>query len=190
MRLVAAAALALGGAGCVPRVDGAAAGSAAPTSAPAVGPELAAPGGSLGAAEYGWLLTDPTGRTVRFSAFRGRTVLLNLWATWCPPCVAELGSLARLRDSLAAGGDTARVAVVLVSPEAPETVGRFLARHRIPIASLVERTRTPAAYGVRALPTTVIVSPDGRIVFRHRGAAAWDDPAVMALLREVAAGER
>lgn len=133
-------------------------------------------------ADYAWTLRTPGGEAVSLERYRGRPLFLNLWATWCAPCVAELASIERL----AARPEAQGVVFLLVSPEAPEVVERFRRRLGLTLPVLVEGTRMPAAWRLRALPTTWIVSEGGRIVLRHRGAADWDRPDVARLLRALA----
>lgn len=108
-------------------------------------------------------------------------MFLNLWATWCAPCVAELASIERLLASPAAAG----VEFLLITHEEPERVREFLRRHSYRLPVYVERVPMPEAFGLRALPTTFIVTAAGDVVVRHRGAARWDQPAVEALLRHL-----
>ncbi len=129
-------------------------------------------------ADYDWALHDLAGRELMLEEFRGRPVVLNVWATWCAPCVAELASLDRLARSLA-GSD---VIVLAVSPESRSTVRSFLRRYDYRLAVAVEDQRMPASFGLRALPTTYILDRDGRIVFEHRGAADWDRDVVRRFL--------
>src|SRR4051812_49314453 len=64
---------------------------------PGRGSQLGAPGlVGDGQADYNWKLRDLAGNTVDFASFKGKPVFLNIWATWCPPCVAELPSIASL----------------------------------------------------------------------------------------------
>lgn len=165
-----AALLLLGGAGIA---------CAMPSRAPATG---TAPSE---AAEYGWRLREVSGGTIDFAAFRGRPVLMNVWATWCPPCVAELGSLRALRDSVAADSIRASVAFVFVAPEPSERVAAFLAKTGLDIPAFVEIDPVPGSYDVQALPTTIVIDRHGQIVLRHRGAADWNTPAMRDFLREL-----
>ena len=131
-----------------------------------------------------WRLRSLDGGVVTLGAMRGRPVVLNFWATWCPPCVAELRTLQALHDSLAAEG----VVVALVSPERPTTVQPVLARRGVSAPAFVEAEPVPASLGVRALPTTVVLDAAGRVVLVRRGAADWDTPAVRAWLRALRDG--
>lgn len=137
---------------------------------------------ALGPAEYAWTLRTLEGDTVRLERYRGRVLFINVWATWCAPCVAEMAGIERLRAALAGSG----VEFLLVSPEAEEPVERFLRRYRYELPVLLEGEEMPRGFGLRALPTTFIVDRAGRVALRHRGAADWDQPAVHALLRRLA----
>jgi len=139
----------------------------------------------LGHADYAWRIRPVGTNAEPFPLERlgGRVLFINLWATWCAPCVAELASIVALRDSLRADD----VAFLIVSPEEPARVEAFLRRHRYDLPAYVEAQPIPAAYGVEALPTTVVVDRLGRIVLRHRGAADWDRAPVREFLRYLAA---
>lgn len=133
-------------------------------------------------ADLSWRVAALDGRTFELRELRGRTLFVNVWATWCRPCIAELGSIARLRDSLRG----VPVEFVLVAPERRATVSRFVRRSRLALPVYVEMSPIPESYGLAAVPTTFIVAPDGRIILAHRGAARWDRPDVVALVRRVA----
>ena len=150
---------------------------------PAAGaPVGSAPRGEAPADPVEWRLRTLDGRRVALSDLRGRPVVLNVWATWCRPCVAELASFERLRDSVAADG----VAFAFVSPERVGPVRRFLDRHRYTLPVYLEAERMPGAIGAPALPTTVVLDHTGRVVHRHRGAADWSTPQVRRTLRDLA----
>lgn len=149
----------------------------APDTLPST-PSVAADPGH-GMADFDWVLRSRDGGSIRLEAYRGRVLFVNLWATWCVPCVAELGSIRRLAASLA---DT-DVEFLLISPESPGTVHAFARRLEIGLPVLTEATRAPPAWGVEAVPTTWIVDAAGRIVLKRRGAAEWDTAEARALLR-------
>lgn len=132
-----------------------------------------------GGADYDWTLRKLDGERLRLDAYRGRVLFINMWASWCTPCVAEMGSIARLRESLRGTG----VEFLLVSPEEPEPVERFLRRYGYDLPVLLEAEEMPAAFGLRALPTTYVVDRSGNIVLKQRGAADWDSDAVRGFLQ-------
>ena len=127
--------------------------------------------------------TDGAGRSVSLADFRGRVVLVNLWATWCQPCIAEMPSLGRL----AAAMDGNDLAIVLVSQDrggAP-TVDPFYAKLGLGNLKtyLDPKSALGQSFGVRGLPTSVRIDRDGRESGRVVGAAAWDGAPARALLR-------
>ncbi len=131
---------------------------------------------------WSWRLRDLEGRERRFEEFRGGVLFVNVWASWCPPCVAELSAIERLAASL----PDSSVAIILVSPEQPDVVRRFLSSRHLRLVSYVESTEMPDAFGLRAVPTTFVIDRGGRLVLRQRGAALWDTAPVRALLSHLA----
>jgi len=116
------------------------------------------------------------------AALRGRLVLVNFWATWCPPCVAELPSLERLHRSLGPEG----LVVLGVSVDEDESaLRRFVREHGLTFPMLRDPggRGTAAAYGIGGYPETLIVGPDGVVLESYRGPAQWDTPGALAHLR-------
>lgn len=146
--------------------------------APATGQERAR------GADYDWAVREIGGKEVRLERFRGEVLFINLWASWCRPCVAELSSIERLREDL---GGAEGIRFLMISPESQRSVRRFLERNPYDLPFYTEAQRMPPAYGLRALPTTFIVDRRGRIVVVHRGAADWNTARVRALLTGLAA---
>ena len=120
------------------------------------------------------------------TALRGRYVLLNFWATWCPPCVREMPSLERLARMLP--GDRFGVLAVALDAEGGDKVRPFVARLGLtfPIA-LDPEGRVGDAYGARDLPTTFLIDPQGRVVAAGKGERTWDAPEMVEYLRELIA---
>ncbi|HMB07431.1 MAG TPA: TlpA disulfide reductase family protein [Isosphaeraceae bacterium] len=132
--------------------------------------------------DYGWTVRDLHEKPVPFERYRGKAVFLNIWATWCPPCVAELPSIARL----AADPRLKEVAFLCVSTdESAEAVRGFLRGKDWPMAVL-RATSLPDVLTTDGIPATFLVAPDGRIVATEVGAAAWDDPTAVEYLEKLA----
>lgn len=134
-------------------------------------------------ADYEWALRTLDGSEISLDRYRGEVLFINLWATWCRPCVAELASIEALRDSLR---DEPGVRFLMIAPERERSVRRFLERHPYDLPFYLEAQRMPASYGLRALPTTFIIGRDGRVAFTHRGAADWDSAPARTFLRTLA----
>ena len=130
---------------------------------------------------------DGEGHQTNLKDFRGRFVLLNMWAKWCPPCVNELPALARAQDALPRD-QIAIVAVDLENNE-PADVIEFLRAHEAQdLTAYVDRDlglmRSFKAYG---LPLTVIIDPDGREIARAFGPEKWDGRDALSYLRALIA---
>jgi thiol-disulfide isomerase/thioredoxin len=138
----------------------------------------------VGEADFRWRLRTLDGSPTSLEAYRGRVLFINMWATWCGPCVQELAGIQTLVESMKDSG----VAFLLVSPEDPEQVERFLRVHGYDLPVYLEVQEMPPAFGLRALPTTFVVDRQGRIVLRHRGAADWDQDDVRSFLLALTGG--
>jgi peroxiredoxin len=136
------------------------------------------------------------GDTVDLSRFAGDVVLLNVWATWCRPCVIEMPALQRLHEELADDG----LRVVAVSVDAPlgiagafggegGNVKEFAERYGLTFTVLHDPAgRIESRYQVAGLPTTFIIGRDGRIHGRELGAREWDRPPLADRIRRLLEG--
>jgi thiol-disulfide isomerase/thioredoxin len=111
--------------------------------------------------------------------FRGRFVLLNVWATWCPPCRKEMPSLDRLQAKI--GGDDFEVVALSIDRQGAEMVKPFFASVGVArLAVYLDRTGSVMPMlRIAGLPTTVLIDPRGAEIARWAGAKEWDEPAVI-----------
>ena len=139
-----------------------------------------------GGAAPALVLTDIEGRAHDLSAYRGKVVLINFWATWCEPCRQEMPSIQRLRDRLA-GKPFAALAVNVDEPEARIRV--FLKQTGFDLPVLLDPNKTiTRSWGVRFLPVTFIVGKDGRVRYRLIGDLDWSSERVVGVISELMAG--
>jgi len=126
---------------------------------------------------------DADGHEVTLQGFGDKVVLLNLWATWCAPCLKELPSLDRLQAAL--GSDRFEVVAVSVDRRGVEAVRPFFEKLKIThLAIYVEtKNRLAEAIGLQILPSTIVIGPHGLMAGKMIGAAEWDAPEALALLR-------
>lgn len=134
-------------------------------------------------ADYNWKLRALDGRELDLAELRGKVIFLNLWATWCPPCVNEMPSIQRLYEQT----KDERIVFVCASAEASDTVRRFVQERGYTLPVYTFEGEPPAVFRTEAVPTTSIVAPDGTIRFQHTGAAKWDDRTCIEYLNKLAA---
>ena len=128
-----------------------------------------------------WTLRTLDGETVDFDSLRGRPVFLNIWATWCVPCVAELPDIDELFDEV---GDT-RAAFVIASNEPLDRVRPFVEEKGYGFPVYVYEGSTPIPFSTPGIPATFILDRTGRLVFSHVGRADWSTPRVRNFLLEL-----
>lgn len=117
-------------------------------------------------------------RPMSLSAFKGKYVLVNFWATWCSPCVKEMPALDRLAARLERNG----VVVVAISQDegGATQVRPFVEKLKLTKMRVLydPDKRAFRDYALRGLPTTILVSPEGKLVARLEGSASWDEGAL------------
>ena len=135
----------------------------------------------------GAVFQDPNGRPARLADFRGRPVLVNLWATWCGPCVVEMPSL----DALARRqGRNLKVLALSQDLDGRQKVTDFFAARNFTRLEpyLDPDLRFMSELGVDTLPTTILYDSEGVEVWRMTGMADWDSQRAMRLLTEAEPG--
>ncbi len=128
-------------------------------------------------------ITTDDGRTISRSNFGGRLLVLNFWATWCPPCIEEMPSLDRLQQRFAASG----VVVLGVSVDRDaDAYRRFLERARISFLTARDpEARISARYGTFKYPETYLIDRRGRVREKIIGPADWTEAAMTERVRRL-----
>jgi peroxiredoxin len=128
-------------------------------------------------------LKDLKGNAVTLSALRGKVVLLNFWATWCPPCVAEMPELNKLHKKMGPRG----LEIVAVSTDSSVGYPRdFVGKHNIEFTVLYDEDHTASRlYKVFSMPTTFLIDKRGVIVEKFFGDYEWADPDMMKKIEKL-----
>lgn len=126
------------------------------------------------------------GKEVRLNDLRhGKPLFLNVWATWCAPCRAEMPWMAALYEELSSEGLT----MVAVSDEPADVVQEYLKENPYPFTVLLDSENLlPMRFEIQGIPTTLVIDREGRLVMRHTGAYQWDAPESVAKFRQLVEG--
>ncbi len=133
-----------------------------------------------GAVAPNFTVTDAT-RTVRLQDYRGKVVLVNFWATWCPPCIEELPSLEALQQQMP---DLVVLAVSI--DEDPDAYRRFLAEHQVTLLTVNDpEQRVNTLYGTHLFPESYAVDRNGFIRRKFVNAQNWISPEIVNYLKHL-----
>ena len=128
-----------------------------------------------------FVLEDLDGEQFQLSEHRGQVVIINFWATWCPPCREEMPSMQRAWEQLEPEG------IYLVGinvGEDEDTIFQFTADYPVEFPLLMDSDSSVInQWPVRGLPTTFVVDPKGQIVYRAIGGRDWNDPALLDFVK-------
>ena len=127
--------------------------------------------------------SDGDGQSVKLSSFRGKVVLLNVWATWCPPCRKEMPTLDRLQAKL--GGSRFEVVALSIDRSGPSVVRSFYDEIEITALRIYidQSGEASSALNVYGIPATLLIDRAGRELGRKIGPAEWDSPEVIKLIQ-------
>ncbi|BBP45601.1 hypothetical protein THMIRHAS_09740 [Thiosulfatimonas sediminis] len=121
-------------------------------------------------------LKDINGETLMFSEKRGKVILLNFWASWCPPCVKEIPSMNRLAESF----DAEKFEIVSVNfKESPQSIRDFLKQVQVDFPVLIDQDgKTSAEYEIFSFPSSFLIDANGQIRYSVNAAIEWDDEQI------------
>lgn len=126
---------------------------------------------------------DGEGRPLTLADFRGKVILLNIWATWCIPCLREMPTLDRLQAKL--GGPRFEVVVLSIDIGGVGVVKKFYRALRLEALGIYvdKTTRARTALGITGIPTTLLIDRQGREIGRFAGPAEWDSKEAIKAIR-------
>ena len=132
-------------------------------------------------ADFNLMLMDEDGNTLSLADFKGKAIFMNMWATWCPPCIAEMPNINKLYKEM--GHDVAFVMVSL--DEDFETAKSFNNRKGFDLPIYTLQSRRPAMYQSTTVPTTYVISADGNLMLTHKGMANYNTSKFKGFLEGV-----
>lgn len=128
-------------------------------------------------ADYRWPLSTPDGHPFYLDQVKDQLIFVNFWATWCPPCVAEMPGIERLYADY-----KDRVAFVMISQEDPAEIKAFINKNRYTFPVYIQHYQSPEIFKTNSIPITFLVSPGGKVLLKKKGAAKWDSQKIRDLL--------
>ncbi|GGG60253.1 TlpA family protein disulfide reductase [Bizionia arctica] len=123
--------------------------------------------------DYSWQLLSDSGESFDFNDAKGKVVVINFWATWCPPCIAEMPSLEALYSSY-----KDEVVFLFVSDEDPKAIANFMTKNNYSFQYYSPKSSNPKLFDVSGIPRTFIIDKKGQIVIDKTGAANWNSDGV------------
>ncbi|MFQ5617033.1 MAG: TlpA disulfide reductase family protein, partial [Anaerolineales bacterium] len=129
-------------------------------------------------------LPDLQGNRVQLSALRGKVVFINVWATWCPPCIEEMPTMQRLYDRFHNRG--LEVLAISIDALGTQVVAPFMQKYRLTFPALLDPEGTiERLYHTSGVPESFIVDKRGRLVEKVVGPRDWTHPQVIALFERL-----
>lgn len=132
-------------------------------------------------ADYNWEVKTLAGSTFDLRTLEGKPVFLHLWSAECIPCRSEIEGINKLYAQFAEKG----VAFACIARAGFEDVPDIIAQYGVKVPVYTFAGARPAPFNDDSVPVTYIVAADGRVAFKHLGAAKWDDPVVVELLERM-----
>lgn len=132
----------------------------------------------------GFKMTDLEGNIVSFESLKGKVIFLNIWATWCPPCIAEMPNIHSLYEKV--GSDKIAFVMLSVDQKGMDKVKKFVSKKGFTFPVYMPASQLPQEFSSPSIPSTYIISPQGNIVAQQTGMAEYDTPEVREFLLKLA----
>ncbi|MEL7003057.1 MAG: TlpA disulfide reductase family protein [Bacteroidota bacterium] len=130
-------------------------------------------------ADYDFLLKDLEGNEVNLSEFKDKVIFMNIWATWCPPCIAEMPNIQSLYNKV----DNDDIVFVMLSMDNDlSKVQRYISKKEFTFPVYMAASRVPDVYRAPSIPTTLVISPEGKIISKKVGMANYDKKSFLNFL--------
>jgi thiol-disulfide isomerase/thioredoxin len=135
--------------------------------------------------DYHWQLTDNNGQSFDFAQAQGKVVFLNMWATWCPPCIAEMPVIQELYNKYRNYPD---IVFVFATTDPKPKVDKFMADKGYNLPVYYVQSAAPQQLASNTIPITFLIGKNGGIAIRKVGAADWNSKKVISTIDELLKG--
>lgn len=122
---------------------------------------------------YNWKLKDDRGTVFNFEKYKGKVVLINFWATWCPPCIAEMPSMQKLYNDY-----KDNVEFVFVTTDYYSEINPFLKKNNYTFKVVRSQEAYPDFFNINTIPRTFLIDKEGNVIIDKNGAANWNSNSV------------
>lgn len=129
---------------------------------------------------YDWSLKGLNTNDIHFNSFKGKVVFINFWATWCPPCVAEIPSIQNLYNDY-----KDKIVFLFISNEKWEVINAFYSENNYDLPTYNSVNNLPKMFQVNSIPTSFVINKKGEVVVNKNGAADWNSSKFRSLLNEL-----
>lgn len=129
---------------------------------------------------YQWQLKDATGKTVSLEAYKGKIVFINFWATWCPPCIAEMPSIQKLYVDY-----QDKIVFLFVTTDPFEKANAFMLKENLTLPVYQSVTNPPLEMESSTIPATYLIDQQGNIIVAKIGTANWNSDSFREKLNEL-----
>lgn len=129
---------------------------------------------------YHWPMLTLNKEQLNFSSSKNKVAIINMWATWCPPCVAEMPSFQKLYTDYAE-----KVDFYFITSEEVDRIEKFMDKHNYNMPIYLQTHEAPEKLESRLLPTTFVISKSGEIVIKETGSADWNSKKTRRLLNRL-----
>lgn len=131
----------------------------------------------------GFQMIGLDGKPMAFESLKGKVIFLNIWATWCPPCIAEMPNIQSLYEKV--GSDKVAFVMLSVDESGMDKVKKYTNKKGYTFPVYMPASQVPQEFHSNSIPTTFIISPEGKIVARQEGMAEYDTPEVQEFLQSM-----
>ena len=132
-------------------------------------------------ADFNLMLMDEDGQTILLEDFKGKPIFMNMWATWCPPCIAEMPNINKLYKEI---GSQVNFVMIALDDDF-ETAKAFNTRKGFDMPIYTLQSRRPAMYQSTTVPTTYVISAHGHLMLTHKGMANYNTSKFKRFLEEL-----